>query len=228
MFAGLISPADDKARMDARFDVEDDDAGLRAARHLGPRNCHRQSAHRGHQQIRQSQVAARGGACGWPARSRLYVQPHPILRRADKITEAAQWMLAAPHEAEQLGDLDQWWVERRVITRKLLDLNDFKSAYEVANGAARRPMRISAPNSNSPQAGSRCAFSTNRHGDAPFRPHRRGRHQSHHAGPLVLLAGPRRGGLGRGQEARGYYEAAAQYPTAYYGQIAARGSALTK
>ena len=34
MFAGLITPADDKARMDARFDVEDDDAGLRAARHL--------------------------------------------------------------------------------------------------------------------------------------------------------------------------------------------------
>ena len=35
-FADLLTTADDKARMDARFDVEDDDAGLRAARHLGP------------------------------------------------------------------------------------------------------------------------------------------------------------------------------------------------
>ena len=35
MFAGLITPADDKARMDARFDLEDDDAGMRAAQHLG-------------------------------------------------------------------------------------------------------------------------------------------------------------------------------------------------
>ena len=36
VFGDLITPADDKARMDARFDVEDDDAGLRAARRLGP------------------------------------------------------------------------------------------------------------------------------------------------------------------------------------------------
>ena len=35
MFAGLITPADDKARMDARLYAEDDDAGLRAAQHLG-------------------------------------------------------------------------------------------------------------------------------------------------------------------------------------------------
>ena len=35
LFAGLITPADDKARMDARFYVEDDDAGLRAAHRLG-------------------------------------------------------------------------------------------------------------------------------------------------------------------------------------------------
>ena len=35
LFGELITPADDKARMDARFDLEDDDAGLRAARRLG-------------------------------------------------------------------------------------------------------------------------------------------------------------------------------------------------
>src|SRR5207248_11641150 len=33
-FAGLITPADDAARMDARLYAEDEDAALRAARHL--------------------------------------------------------------------------------------------------------------------------------------------------------------------------------------------------
>ena len=45
-------------------------------------------------------------------------------------------MLAAPREPERLGDLDQWWIERRLIARKLLDLGDAKPAYEIANGAA--------------------------------------------------------------------------------------------
>ena len=58
------------------------------------------------------------------------------LRRADKITEAAQWMIAAPHDPAKLVDVDQWWVERRLIARKLLDLGDARLAYEVANGAA--------------------------------------------------------------------------------------------
>ena len=33
-------------------------------------------------------------------------------------------------------DVDQWWVERRLVARKLLDLGDARLAYEVANGAA--------------------------------------------------------------------------------------------
>ncbi len=62
-FAGLITPADDAARMDARLYVEDDDAGLRAAQHLERgRARHRQGARRRHQQVRQGQGAARSGA----------------------------------------------------------------------------------------------------------------------------------------------------------------------
>ena len=34
VFAGLITPADDEARMAARLYADDDDAGLRAAQHL--------------------------------------------------------------------------------------------------------------------------------------------------------------------------------------------------
>lgn len=57
-------------------------------------------------------------------------------RRAGKITEAAALMLSAPHDPTLLVDGDQWWVERRLVARKLLDLGDFKAAYAIAAGHA--------------------------------------------------------------------------------------------
>ncbi len=59
-----------------------------------------------------------------------------VLRREDKIAEAAQWLMAAPRDPAKVGNPDPWWVERRLISRKLLDLGDAKMAYDVANGAA--------------------------------------------------------------------------------------------
>src|SRR6202042_3022028 len=52
-----------------------------------------------------------------------------LLRRADKIAEAAELMLAAPRDAAQIYDPDEWWVERRLIARKLLDLGSPSAAY---------------------------------------------------------------------------------------------------
>ena len=56
------------------------------------------------------------------------------LRRANKIPEAAQWMLAAPHDPERLGDLDDGG-GAAADARKLLD-SAIESAYAVANTAA--------------------------------------------------------------------------------------------
>ena len=138
MFAGLITPADDKARMDARFYVEDDDAGLRAAHHLGRRRTrHRQSAHRGHQQIR-----ATPRRCSKQCPRRASTMPAtcsaasngcaaPTNRRGRRMDAGR-----AARCRSGSAIVDQWWVERRLIARKLLDLGDFKSAYAVANGAA--------------------------------------------------------------------------------------------
>jgi soluble lytic murein transglycosylase len=58
------------------------------------------------------------------------------LRRGGKIAEAAAIMRAAPRDAETLVDPDAWWIERRVLSRELLDLGDAKAAYEVAAGHA--------------------------------------------------------------------------------------------
>ena len=54
-----------------------------------------------------------------------------VLRHADKAAEAAQVMLSAPSDLAQIHDPEEWWVERRVMSRKLLDLGDARSAYRV-------------------------------------------------------------------------------------------------
>ena len=58
----------------------------------------------------------------------------------------------------QAIDTDQWWIERRLIARKLLDLGDAKTAYR---GRARRraaeQATTTAPSTSSRPAGSRCA-----------------------------------------------------------------------
>jgi soluble lytic murein transglycosylase len=57
------------------------------------------------------------------------------LRRADRIAEAAQLLLSVPRDA-LLHDLDEWWVERKLIARKLLDERDYRSAFRIARDAA--------------------------------------------------------------------------------------------
>ena len=220
-FVGLITAADDKVRMDVRFDVEDDDAGLRAARQLDS--------------VQLAIAKARAAVINKSAKAKTLLDEVPAaarhdpgymfsriqwLRRADKIAEAARWMLAAPHEAERLGDVDQWWVERRLIARKLLDLGDFKSAYEVANGAA-------APTNENYRAEQQ--FTAGwialrfRHEPATALAHF-ARIAEGVANPITLARssywqGRAAEALGRGSDAHAYYQAAARYPTAYYGQL---------
>src|SRR5207248_10973941 len=136
-FAGLIAPADDAARMDARLYAEDEDAALRAARRLDTTAM----------AVAKARIAVIDQAAN--AKALLEAVPENArhepgylfsrvqwLRRSDKIVEAAQLLLAAPHDPARLGDVDLWWVERRLVARKLLDLGNARLAYEVANAAA--------------------------------------------------------------------------------------------
>ena len=85
------------------------------------------------------------------------------LRRTDKIAEAAQLMLAAPRDPQRLGDVDQWWVERRLLARKLLDLGEYQvrlPGRQRRRSAGQRKLPRRA--SNSPPAGSRCASCASR------------------------------------------------------------------
>jgi soluble lytic murein transglycosylase len=221
-FAGLITPADDKARMDARLYAEDDDAGLRAAHHLDA--------------VSLAIARARAAVINEAGNAKSLLEAVPAsaqhdpgymfsraqwLRRNDKIAEAAQWLIAAPHDPALLGDVDQWWTERRLVTRKLLDLGEAKTAYEVADGAA-------TPNGENPRAEQQftAGWIALRFLQEPAVA------VAHFAkiadgvtNPITLARsyywqGRAAEAAGREQDARAYYDAAARYPTAYYGQLA--------
>ncbi len=65
-------------------------------------------------------------------------------------------MLAAPKAPEDISEAEQWWIERRMLARRLLDSGDAAGAYRVAAEAAGLTGNRRARPSSMP-AGSRCA-----------------------------------------------------------------------
>jgi soluble lytic murein transglycosylase len=121
----------------------------------------------------------------------------------------------------QRQDTDEWWRERRVLTRKLLDLGDPTTAYQVA--------RSSAPPAN-PYYRAEFHFMAGwialRFLDDANTALEHFAHIADGMSDPITLA---RGAYWRGRaaeaagelaEMRAQYETAARYPTAYYGQLA--------
>jgi soluble lytic murein transglycosylase len=221
-FGELVTSADDKARMDARFYVEDEDGAMRAAQHLGATEL---AIARARSAVINKSSKAKALLDAVPAAARHdagYMFSHiQWLRRGDKITEAAQLMLAAPRDPARLQDVDQWWVERRLIARKLLDLGDVKAAYEVARDAA-PPKNENYRAEHEFTAGWIALRYLHEPSVALAHFARVGSGVSN---PITLARGDYWQGraaeaMGRQQEARAHYEAAARHPTAYYGQLA--------
>jgi soluble lytic murein transglycosylase len=52
-------------------------------------------------------------------------------RRTGKFVEAAETLLAAPADPDRIVDGDEWWVERRMLARKLLDSDNAALAYRI-------------------------------------------------------------------------------------------------
>ena len=222
MFAGLITSDDDKARMDARLYAEDDDAGLRAAHHLDGTQL--------------AIAKARAAVINKAGNAKALLEAVPAaaqhdagyifsraqwLRRGDKIDEAGRWMISAPHDPAVLRDVDQWWIERRLLARKLLDLGNVKMAYEVANGAA-------APINENYRADQQFTAGwialTFLHEPAVALAHF-ARIAEGVSNPITLARafywqGRAAEAAGHEHDARTYYDSAARYPTAYYGQLA--------
>jgi soluble lytic murein transglycosylase len=136
-YSQFLGRADHKARMEKSLFAADNETAMRAARRLGGADV----------AIAHARIALnrKGGKVGKlleavPAEAHhdagyLFARAH-LLRHDEKIAQAAQVMLSAPRELADIHDPEEWWVERRVLSRKLLDLGDARSAYLVVRDAA--------------------------------------------------------------------------------------------
>jgi soluble lytic murein transglycosylase len=222
LFREFITRADHVARMDDRFSALDVEGGMRAARRLGD--------------VELAIAKARAAVIGKAANAGQQLDAVPEegrsdpgylfsriqwLRRGERIAEATQLMLAAPRSAAVLHNLDEWWIERRLICRKLLDLGDAETAYRIARDAA-PPSRENYRGEHQFTAGWIALRFLN---DPELAMPHFARIAQGITNPITLARaeywqGRAAEAAHRPGQARAHYEASARYPTAYYGQIA--------
>jgi soluble lytic murein transglycosylase len=225
----LLSRADHKARMEKRLFAADKESAMRAARRLGGADV----------AIAQARMAisrkvgapklepknARKLLDAVPPDARqdpgyLFAHAH-VLRHEGKFAEAAQVLLSAPRDLAEIHDGEEWWVERRIMARKLLDLGDARSAYQVVADAA-EPNKENSRIERHVMAGwialrflddpATAATHFKRIQDAT-------RHPTSHARSHYWL-GRVAEALHQPEQARAEYETAARASAAYYGQLA--------
>ena len=222
LFGALLTPGDHKARMDLLLYGSEHEAALRAARRLGSAEV----------ALAKARIAAYRKASN--TRALLESVPHELhgdtgyifskiqlLRREEKFAEAAHLMMSAPKDPGRLYNLDEWWIERRLMSRKMIDDGEYRTAYLIARDAA-LPTRDIYKTEQEFTAGwialrflndpSTAAQHFSRIGVGSVNP------------TTLARAGYWQGraaeAAGRSQEARSAYTAAAEHSTSYYGQLA--------
>jgi soluble lytic murein transglycosylase len=222
MFGALITPGDQKARMDTLLYGSEHEAALRAAKRLGA----------GYVALAKARIAAYKKAAN--TRALLEAVPRELhgdpgyifsriqlLRREEKFADAAQLMLGAPKDPGRLYNLDEWWIERRLLARKMIDVHEFRSAYLIARDAA-LPSRDIYKTEQEFTAGWIALRFLN---DPATAAQHFARIGVGSVNPTTLArAGYWQGraaeAMGRHQEARAAYTSAAAQSTSYYGQLA--------
>ena len=220
-FAGVLKEADHRFRMERFLLKENWSAATRAAGFAGKEYGTLVKARMG---IFRGKKAAEKAFAEVPAALRKdasYIFSRALYLRRDKqFLEAAKVLSQAPRDAELLVDGDEWWAERRLVTRELLDRNDPKTAYEVASGhGAESPAQqieaefhcgwIALRFLNDPAAASRHFATIAQTGSTPISTSR-----------VAYWQGRAAEAEGRTEDAERFYAAAAEKPTTYYGQLA--------
>jgi soluble lytic murein transglycosylase len=222
LFSALLTPGDHKARMDFLLYGSEHEAALRAAKRLGA----------GQVALAKARIAAFRKAPNTKALldavpRELYGDPGyvfskiQLLRRDEKFPEAAQLMLGAPKDPGRLHNLDEWWIERRLLSRKMLDVGEPRTAYLIARDAA-LPARDIYKTEQEFTAGWIALRFLN---DPAIAAQHFARIGVGSVNPTALArAGYWQGraaeAAGRSQDARNAYAAAAEHSTSYYGQLA--------
>ena len=228
LFHDLLTSEDHRARMDKRIGARDFSGAKRAAQRLGSdelsivKACAAANADEALDLLNDVATDARNDLGYTLCRIRWMV-------RHERIDDATRLMLAAAPETMALQDTDEWWRERRSLARKLLDQARFEAAYQVVRYAA-------PPASEHYRADFHfmCGWIALRYLRDPASARRHFAHiDDGSANPIVLArANYWRArvaeAFGEKDTMRGSYEAAARYPTAYYGQLALARLGLDK
>ena len=222
LFGALITPGDHKARMDLMLYGSEHEAAMRAAKRLGS----------GEVALAKARIATYRKASN--TRALLEAVPRELhgdpgylfnkiqlLRREEKFAEAAQLMLSAPKDPNHLYNMDEWWIERRLLARKMIDVGEHRTAYLIARDAA-LPSRDIYKTEQEFTAGWIALRFLN---DPATAAQHFARIGVGSVNPTTLArAGYWQGraaeAAGRSQEARTAYAAAAEQSTSYYGQLA--------
>jgi soluble lytic murein transglycosylase len=222
LFGALITPGDHKARMDLLLYGSEHEAALRAAKRLGSGEVVLAKA-----RIAGYRKASNTHALLETVPRELHSDPGYIfsriqlLRREEKFAEAAQLMMSAPKDPGRLHNPDEWWIERRLLARKMIDVGDHRTAYLIARDAA-LPSRDIYKTEQEFTAGWIALRFLN---DPATAAQHFARIGVGSVNPTTLArAGYWQGraaeAAGHSQEARSAYGAAAEQSTSYYGQLA--------
>ena len=230
MFGSLLTRADHKARMEQRFYADDIEAGMRAAERLGGNELAIAQARAAViKKAEQRQGAARRGAGG--ARATMPATSSRACSGCAKTTrpeEAGKLILTAPQDPAALVDLDQWWLERRILVRKLLDEHDAQTAYRVARDAAPPPQGNYRVDQHFTAGWIALRFLHDpKTAAAHFAHIDEGTDNPHALARGGYWQGRAAEAMGQRAQAKAYYEAAAQYTATYYGQLARARLGLT-
>jgi soluble lytic murein transglycosylase len=221
-FGDELTSADYRARMDRRIGAKDFGAAMRAANRLGNGEVAIVTACSA-AETNSSKSGKLLDAVSSEARLDLgyaLCRLHWLLRN-DSVAAAAKLVLAASREDLQRQDADEWWRERRLLARRLLDLGDAKTAYQVVRDAA-----LPANPYYRAEFHFMAGWIALRFLADPARALEHFARVDEGSNDPIVLA---RGAYWRGRAAEAadqpndmiaQYETAARYPTAYYGQLA--------
>lgn len=136
-FRDELTVADDVVRMDRRIGAKDFGAANRAAKRLGPteveivKACEAAEANTSKSGALLAALSEKAKADMGYALCRLH-----WLMAHDDIAEAVRLLAEVSGDDLRRQDTDEWWRERRMLARRLVDLGDAQTAYRVVRDAA--------------------------------------------------------------------------------------------
>jgi soluble lytic murein transglycosylase len=221
-FPAILTRDDHRARMDKRIGAKDFSGAMRAAHRLGDDDL---SIVKACTAVNAKATKALDLLDAVPTEARQDLG-YALCRiqwmmRQDRIVDATNLMLAAPAQTMALQDTDEWWRQRRVLARKLLDLGKPQTAYQVVRDAA-----LPANEYYRADFHFMTGWIALRYLNDPATARAHFAHiDDGHVNPIVLARanywrGRAAEAIGDSEEMRANYQAAARHPTAYYGQLA--------